>query len=82
MVRNVHDRRMYVLQKEGGITMAYYRTCEWCGAHLDPQETCECREDGIEKAPGMAVPLGQTEKYLYGYYNRELEEMQWGNTAV
>lgn len=62
--------------------MAYYRTCEWCGAHLDPQETCECQEDGIEKAPGMAVPEGKTEKYLYGYYNLELEEMQWGNTAV
>ena len=26
----------------------YYRTCERCGAHLDPGEKCECRktEDG------------------------------------
>lgn len=62
--------------------MAYYQTCEWCGAHLDPQETCECKEDSIEKAPGMAVPLGQTEKYLYGYYNRELEELQLKITKI
>ena len=20
----------------------YYRICEYCGAHLDPQEICEC----------------------------------------
>lgn len=22
-----------------------YRTCAYCGAHLDPGETCDCRED-------------------------------------
>ena len=24
--------------------MAYYRTCPYCGATLDPGETCDCRE--------------------------------------
>ena len=23
-----------------------YRTCEYCGAHLDPGEHCDCREEG------------------------------------
>lgn len=23
--------------------MAYYRTCPYCGAHLDPGEQCDCR---------------------------------------
>lgn len=25
--------------------MAYYRTCEFCGVHLDPGERCDCRKD-------------------------------------
>lgn len=24
--------------------MSYYRTCPYCGAHLDPGERCDCRE--------------------------------------
>ncbi len=24
--------------------MSYYRTCPYCGAHLDPGETCDCKE--------------------------------------
>lgn len=24
--------------------MAYYRTCEFCGANLDPGENCDCAE--------------------------------------
>lgn len=23
----------------------YYRTCERCGAHLDPGEKCDCEEE-------------------------------------
>ena len=23
-----------------------YRTCEYCGAHLDPGEPCDCRNGG------------------------------------
>ena len=30
--------------------MAYYETCPFCGANLDPGETCDCRrEDGREE---------------------------------
>ena len=29
--------------------MSYYKTCPLCGAHLDPGEVCECKE---EAAPG------------------------------
>lgn len=24
--------------------MSYYRTCPDCGAHLDPGETCDCKD--------------------------------------
>lgn len=29
--------------------MSHYKTCPLCGAHLDPGEVCECKE---EAAPG------------------------------
>nr|WP_325301980.1 hypothetical protein [uncultured Dysosmobacter sp.] len=29
--------------------MSYYKICPLCGAHLDPCEVCECKE---EAAPG------------------------------
>ncbi len=25
--------------------MAYYKICEYCEAHLDPNERCNCRDD-------------------------------------
>lgn len=30
----------------------YYHTCELCGANLDPNEKCDCREEGKECARG------------------------------
>ncbi len=24
--------------------MAYYNTCPWCGASLDPGESCDCKK--------------------------------------
>lgn len=57
--------------------MAYFKTCPRCGAHLDPQEECDCQKEGMKNAPGMAVPVGHKEKHLYGYYNRESEDLQW-----
>lgn len=27
--------------------MKQYRTCPYCGAHLDPGERCDCREDPV-----------------------------------
>lgn len=28
--------------------MAYYRTCPDCGAHLDPGEKCDCKDEKEE----------------------------------
>lgn len=25
--------------------MSYYRTCPYCGAHLDPGERCDCQRE-------------------------------------
>jgi len=37
--------------------MAFYRTCNSCGAHLDPGERCDCQRDKpVMRAPGK-VPL-------------------------
>jgi hypothetical protein len=29
--------------------MAYYKTCPFCGAHLDPGEACECFEARFDR---------------------------------
>lgn len=29
--------------------MMFYKTCRFCGAHLDPGERCECRNEEITK---------------------------------
>ncbi len=29
--------------------MSYYKTCPHCGAHMDPGEVCDCRDE--EKTP-------------------------------
>lgn len=36
--------------------MAYYKTCENCGAALDPGERCDCLDKCLDKetAPGTA----------------------------
>ncbi len=28
--------------------MAYYKKCPYCGANLDPGESCRCQENGME----------------------------------
>ena len=33
--------------------MSYYRTCPYCGSHLDPCERCDCKE---RAAPGATNP--------------------------
>ena len=54
---------------EGGESeMSYYNTCTRCGAHLDPGEKCDCREDNSHKT------LFQRHKENY-----ELEERLGGN---
>lgn len=34
--------------------MAYYKTCDKCGAHLDPGEICDCSQ---EEKPTVVLPL-------------------------
>ena len=29
--------------------MSYFRTCPDCGAHLDPEEKCDCRKESIDE---------------------------------
>ena len=29
--------------------MLYYKTCPYCGAHLDPGEHCDCTKERSEK---------------------------------
>ena len=39
--------------------MSYYKTCPYCGAHLDPGEKCDCpaqiAEDAILKDVRLAI---------------------------
>lgn len=35
----------------------YYNTCEICGAHLDPGESCDCQRD-THPEDGQAVQKG------------------------
>ncbi len=37
--------------------MSYYRTCSRCGAHLDPGEICNCREDLLKEAFNLLCRL-------------------------
>ena len=37
--------------------MSYFRTCPHCGAHLDPGEVCDCRNN--EEAPASAANAGE-----------------------
>lgn len=39
----------------GALTVAYYRTCDNCGANLDPGEICRCKKkEAAQLAPGTA----------------------------
>lgn len=35
-----------------------YKTCPYCGAHLDPGETCDCREEDGEERKDEKEPAG------------------------
>ena len=41
--------------------MNYYKTCPHCGAHLDPGEVCDCR-DNEKTALGAANTEGKVEQ--------------------
>lgn len=41
--------------------MAYFKQCPYCGANLDPEERCDCSQDGdrqeyIDGAGGDSCP--------------------------
>ena len=48
--------------------MSYYNVCTRCGAHLDPGEKCDCREESAHKT------LFQRQRENY-----EFEERLGGN---
>jgi len=37
--------------------MSYFKVCPHCGAHLDPGEVCDCRDN--EEAPASAANAGE-----------------------
>lgn len=37
----------------------YYTVCEYCGAHLDPAEKCDCRKAKEETFPFNGKERGQ-----------------------
>lgn len=58
--------------------MTYYRVCPCCGAHLDPGEVCDCREN--EKTPANAgggkVEQSVSRTVSTSYDTRETEDLQ------
>lgn len=45
--------------------MPYYKVCSFCGAHLDPDERCDCRR-ARGKSDGSGDYAGGTEEWQYG----------------
>lgn len=41
------------IPREGRCKAVYYKTCPNCGAHLDPQEPCDCEREQKESRPGV-----------------------------
>lgn len=37
------------------VQVAYYITCPFCKANLDPGETCDCQEEGERRGEGDAA---------------------------
>lgn len=55
--------------------MSYYRTCPFCGAHLDPGEVCDCQEEnaavGTRNTSGGGVEqVERTDSASYHTLNR------------
>ena len=40
---------------ERGHKLAYFNTCAYCGATLDPQEVCDCQEEKEIKREALAA---------------------------
>ena len=46
----------------------YYWTCPYCGANLDPDETCDCRKDSDEDVKDYKAVQDKEEPYGAGGY--------------
>ncbi len=44
--------------------MAYYKTCDICGASLDPGEKCTCEEEAREEALNKEIQK-RTSAFIY-----------------
>ena len=44
--------------------MSYYKTCPHCGAHLDPGETCDCRDNKKTALDAANIQSGTVEQSL------------------
>ncbi len=44
--------------------MSYYKTCPHCGAHLDPGETCDCRDNKKTALDAANIQSGMVEQSL------------------
>lgn len=45
----------------------YFNTCDFCGAHLDPNEKCDCRENREKQRREMMSVINENKqtKQLY-----------------
>lgn len=43
-----------LLNKKGRRTTMGYKTCPYCGAHLDPGEVCDCQTEVATSQPGQS----------------------------
>lgn len=49
--------------------MSYYKPCKYCGANLDPDEECDCRqEDPMEV---NTLNTKKMEDFIYGNINQD-----------
>lgn len=63
--------------------MSYYRTCEQCGAHLDPGESCDCGPAPEKQCPLFAA-LGRINRECLqsrcAWWNEEKRQCAVQNT--
>lgn len=49
--------------------MAYYNTCPWCGASLDPGESCDCKK----KSDAAGADIGKPNNSFKVYHENGLK---------
>lgn len=51
--------------------MMNYKTCPYCGAHLDPGEQCDCRENEKEPEDSRGRAGSKATNNISAYHRRE-----------